>query len=245
MKKTWKILGGITLGVLAVAAAPITGGGSLFAGAAALGLGSAAAIGSAAAVGAAGGFLANYLSKDKMFVKKGLVILGMQDAGKTTIYDFLQGKKRAGVSSNVDDYDEFTYSFDKENAIVIREGKDIGGGEEFIKKHYNKMINDTNIDFCFFVFNSFKYLNDKTYERNVNARFHIIYEKKILNKKTAIIGSFMDQFTKQEKSNVYNRISERITHKSYAELLSKEYFHLIDLTKEIELKKFINKTLIK
>ena len=244
--RIFKIVGGVALGVAAVAAAPFTGGGSIIAGAAALGLGTAAAAGAAVAAGAAGGALVTIFSEDnKPLVKKGLVILGTQNSGKTTIYDYLQGKKNAGINSKNDEYEEFIYSFNDNNSIIIRKGIDLGGDAGIFGKYYGKMINDKNIDFCFFVFNAFAYVNVENYRRDVNSRLHSIYEKGVLNKNTAIIGSFADHFSKEEIANVYDKISELTINKSYSSLLSREYFHLVDLTNDIKLKKLIKTTLSK
>lgn len=245
MKKGWKIFGGVFVGVAAVATAPFTGGGSIVAGAAALGLGTAAAVGSAVAAGTAGGYLATVLFKDKIKIEKGLAILGMQGAGKTTIYDFLQGKKKAGAITTVDDYDEFEFDIDKKNTIVFRKGKDIGGGSEFIKKYYQQMIADKNIDYCFFVFNSYDYVNDKDYRGQVNARLDHIYNKKILVKKACIIGSFLDKFCETDKSEIKSKIQQFVKDKPYEILLSGHYFHLVDLINESQLKKLLTTTLNK
>ncbi len=244
--RIFKIAGGVALGVAAVAAAPFTGGGSIIAGAAALGLGTAAAAGAAVAVGAAGGVLATLFSEDdKPLVKKGIVILGIQNSGKTTIYDFLKGEKKAGVNSKIDEYEEFKYFFNEKDSIVIRKGIDMGGDPGIFGRYFGRMINDINIDFCFFVFNAFAYVNKEEYRRDVNSRLHSIYEKGILKKNTAIIGSFMDHFKKEEMPNVYDKINRLTINKSYSRLLSREYFHLIDLTDDIKLKNLINTTLKK
>ena len=209
-------------------------------------MGTAAAAGAAVAAGAAGGGLAAVFSKDKKpLVKKGLFILGMQNSGKTTIYDFLRGEKKAGVTTNINDYDEFTYSFNSTNSIVIRKGIDTGGDPAIFGRYYKKMIENKNIDFCFFVFNSFKYVNEEEYRREVNARLHAIYEKGILNKNTAIIGSFRDHFGEEKIYSIHNKITKLTSNKSYSILLSREFFHLIDLTNASKVKTLIETTMVK
>lgn len=248
MKKSrlYKILGGVTIGVAAVAAAPFTGGGSILVGASALGLGTVAAAGAAVAAGAAGGGLAAIFSKeDTPLLRKGLFILGMQDSGKTTIYDFLSGKKNAGVTTNITEYNEFKYSFGDQHSMVIRKGIDTGGDSGFFGRYYGKMIKDENIDYCFFVFNSYEYIKNQNYRREVNSRLYAIFEKGILNKSTAIIGSFEDHFTQDELPFVYDKINELTKDKSYSSLLSREFFHVIDLRNEAKLKKLIKTTMLK
>jgi GTPase SAR1 family protein len=182
-------------------------------------------------------------NKDKLIIKRGLAILGMQGSGKTTIYDFLKNGKKAGDTTNVDDYEEFNYKIDTKTSIIIRKGKDIGGRDEFIKPFYKKMINDTNVDVCLFVFNAKEYLSNEEYRGGVNARLHFLFENGILKKKTKVIGSFLDHFTIGEQSKVKSKIIDHIKDKSYAELLSSQNFYLSDLTNRKQLKNIIETTL--
>ncbi len=238
-KKGLKIAGGVVVGVAAVAAAPFTGGGSILAGAATLGLGTAAAAGSAVLAGAAGGALVNEMTKDKpLIIKKGIFILGPQQVGKTTLYDYLQGKNNSSKQTSVNNYDEFTYKIDKDKSLIIRKGKDIGGGTEFIERFYEKMITDKEVDYGFFVFNAYEYLNNIEHRRDVNARLDFIYGKNILNKKTIIIGSYIDKFSNEEVDKVASKIKELTADKSYRTLLSGEYLHLLNLTNHESLKDF-------
>lgn len=176
------------------------------------------------------------------FLKKGLVILGMQQSGKTTIYDYLQGKKNAGASTNIDEYEEFKYYINDKHSVKIRKGRDIGGGEEFIKSFYTKMIQDSDIDICLFVFNAYKYVHEEEYRRDVNARLGLLHRKGILEKKTAIIGSFEDLFPKAERGSVYETIRSLSAGKPYAELLTRQHFYVTDLTKKDQLKDLIDLT---
>lgn len=243
MKKGWKILGGVTIGVVAVAGVPFTGGGSLFAGAAALGLGTAAAAGSAVAAGAAGGVLASGVLTPKKTpkVKKGIFILGPQQVGKTTIYKYLQGNNSTSEQTSVNNYEEFIYKIDTDKSLIIRKGKDIGGGEEYIR-FYEKMIKDKEGDYGFFVFNAYNYIHDiEDHRGDVNARLDFIFEKKILNKNTIIIGSFIDQFDEKERASVFEKIKKMTEDKPYSILLSGEYFHLLNLKDSDSLKGFFKK----
>lgn len=235
-----KVIGGIGIGVAAVAAAPFTGGGSILLGASALGLGTAAAVGSAVAAGAAGGVLASGILHPgkKLIIKKGIFILGPSHAGKSTIYKFLQGTSNLATQTTVKEYDEFKYNIDVEKSIIIRKGIDIGGGVEFVDRFYLKMITDKEIDYGFFVFNSFKYINEKEYRRDVNSRLHFIYEKEILKKKTIIVGSYLDNFSLDERPQVANKIKELTVDKRYKVLLSNEHLHLLNLTDEETLRIF-------
>jgi hypothetical protein len=201
-------------------------------------------IGAVALIGS-GGTLAYLLNENKTIIEKGLIILGMQNSGKTTIYDFLQKTNKAGVTSKVDDYQEFKYTFKDKNSVTIRKGKDIGGRLEFVKPFYKKMINDPNVDVCFFVFNVFEYLNDEEYSGDVNARLHFLFENGILEKNYKIIGSYLDKFKVSEQSIVQARICLLVKDKSYSGLFSSHNFHLTNLTDEEQLGTLIETTLKK
>ena len=202
----------------------------------------AVALGLAGGVGAIVKVFNDVRHKLKIKPRRGIVILGTQQSGKTTIYDFLQGKENAGASTNIDEYEEFEYHIDEKHSIKIRKGRDIGGGEEFIRTFYTKMMQDSDIDICLFVFNSYKYVHEEEYRRDVNARLGLLHRKDMLAKKAAIIGSFVDQFPKTERASVYQKIKALTRDKPYAELLTKQHFHLTDLTKKDKLKSLIDLT---
>lgn len=191
------------------------------------------------------GWAGNLFKRKSSKVQKGLIILGMQNAGKTTIYDFLRGKKNAGVSTNIDDYDEFTFKMGGGEEIHIREGKDLGGDDGIFGKYHDKMINDEHVDFCFFVFNVFEYLNTLDYRRRVNSRLHSMYHKNILLKNTAIVGSYYDALPDNVKQVVYEELYKFVDGKSYKDLLSREFLYLLDLRSKKEIKIMLTKTLLK
>ncbi len=172
-------------------------------------------------------------------VKKGICILGPEKVGKTSLYNFLKSENSSGQTT-VHEYKEFVYNIDKNKSIIIRKGIDIGGGTEYIHRYYEKMINDKKIDYCFFVFNAFKYLKDEDdeYQRHVRARLQFIFNKNILDKKAIIIGSHIDLFDADEKAEIAKKIKESTSDKSYSTLLTNEYLHLLNLNNEIALKTF-------
>jgi AAA+ ATPase superfamily predicted ATPase len=185
------------------------------------------------------------LKKKNVKIKKGLVILGMQNSGKTTIYDCLRGEKKAGVSTNIEEYDEFIYKLDKGREIHIREGKDLGGDDGIFGKYHKKMISDEHIDFCYFVFNIREYLDTATYQRSVNARLHAIHQKGVLSKNIAVIGSYFDLLSKEEQSVVFDSLQKLTVGKGYKELVSREFLYLLDLTDKKQMKQMLIQTLTK
>lgn len=238
--KLLKILGGAVVGVAAVAAAPFTGGGSLLAGAAALGLGTATAIGFAVAAGIGGGILADNLFPDKK--RTGIAILGMIASGKTTIFNFLRNEN-INVGTSKREMDEFEYVLPNGKKRIIKKSVDIGGGDEYVKGEYASMLSSDEYDVYFFVFNSFEYLNNLNYQRNVNGRLLFIYNKKNSNKKIILIGSYRDKF-KISTTKVIEDIKLVIENKQYSSLFN-ENFMVMDLTDKSALKTFFNNSVFK
>ncbi|WP_264521158.1 hypothetical protein [Flavobacterium sp. N1994] len=234
-KRISKILGGAAIGVVAVAAVPFTGGGSLLAGAAALGLGTTTALVSAGVAGVIGGAIAGGSFKNNKRI--GLGIFGMQNSGKTTIFNFLRNENE-GPGTSIRDLSEIEFKLENGKRLYIKKGVDIGGGEEFIKKNYGPMLLDNNYDVYFFVFNSFEYLNKTNEQRDVDARIDFIKKKNNNKMKIILIGSHFDKF-KINESIVRNEIKEKVKDKVYSDLFN-ENLVLIDLTNNVDLQDFIN-----
>lgn len=174
--------------------------------------------------------------------RTGLAIFGMQESGKTTIFNHLRNENQ-GPGTTVRTLNEFEYKLDNGKTRLIKKGVDIGGGEEYIKKNYAPMLSDSNYDVYFFVFNSFKYLNELTEELNVNARIKFIQEKNINKKKIYLIGSYFDEF-KEGESEIRKKIKTKVTDKPYNDLFD-EHLVLMDLTNRFLLKEFFNKKAFK
>lgn len=169
--------------------------------------------------------------------KTGLAIFGMIESGKTTIFNYLRNEN-AGPGTSIRTLDEFEYKLANGKTRLIKKGVDIGGGEEYIRKYYEPMLLDTNYDVYFFVFNSFKYVNELTEQLNINARIEFIQKKNTNNKKIYLIGSHFDKF-RLDESKVRSEIKTKVKDKSYVSLFN-ENLVLIDLTNKSILKEFFN-----
>lgn len=174
--------------------------------------------------------------------RTGLAIFGMEESGKTTIFNYLRNENKVGATS-VRELNEFEYKLDNGKTRLIKKGVDIGGGTEYIKAYYAPMLSDSNYDVCFFVFNSFKYLTEQKEQLNINARIKFIKEKNVKNKKIILIGSHFDKFNIDE-SKVRSEITSKVKDKDYVSLFS-EHLVLMNLTDKRMLKEFFNKKAFK
>ncbi|MDI5950099.1 hypothetical protein [Flavobacterium yafengii] len=233
IKKVGKILGGVAIGVGAVAAAPFTGGGSLLAGAAALGLGTTAAVVGAVVAGAAGGGIVSYFSGEKIDCKLGMI--GMKSSGKTTLLKNLGGVKEVKINTYKDDYESFVYTISTDKKIFIDKGKDIGGNKPLMA-NYKEIIENNNVIFYFF--NIHLYLTEDDYRRECNSRLHSIHSH-IKDKKFALIASHPDR-SNLLKSKLEEEILNQVSNKDYSKLFN-DNLYVVNLTDKNEFKILIEK----
>lgn len=167
---------------------------------------------------------------------KKLAIVGMQEAGKSTLYNMLRtGEPGEHLPTTIEEIAEFKV---KDRDIKIKKGKDIGGGPEFIMPYYEDLIRDNEI--IIFIFNVSEYLNDISYQRNTKDRLDFIYRKsKEYNKKMnnlVMIASHIDILSSDKQKTAVNEILNSISGKQYQEMFKSNFFaiNIID-------KKHINK----
>lgn len=233
--KLFKILGGAVVGVAAIAAAPFTGGGSLLAGAAALGLGTTAAVVGAVSAGIAGGVLGGLWddSGDGTSSRK-LGIIGMKSSGKTTFLFNLGGLTRIKFNTNKDNYEDFEYKTNSGKTILIEKGLDIGGGKNYMVD-YRDIISKNDIVFYFF--NISEYLNNVTYSRDCNSRLSFIFSS-LGDKKTVLIGTHSDK-SNLSKNQLREQVIKQIQDKNYSKLFNENFF-ILNLTDDTQFKNLID-----
>ena len=168
-----------------------------------------------------------YKWQEKKFIRKltglqgrKIAVLGMKGAGKTRFYKYLQQEDYVEGQTYEEKYPQFTYTKADGTKILIREGTDIGGGEEFIPLWYEKLLDES--DSIVFVFDLFQYHNDTKYKIQTNARLEFI--KHHMNKEKDILTllTHIDQFKKKYKEAVNTFICD-IKTKSYADIVLKNY----------------------
>lgn len=232
IKKIGKILGGVAIGVGAVAAAPFTGGGSLLAGAAALGLGTTAAVVGAVVAGAAGGGIVNYFTGENIDCKLGMI--GMKSSGKSTLLKNLGGIKEVKINTQKDKYKSFVYTLSSDKKIFIDKGNDIGGNVNFMIE-YEQIIEDNSV--IFYLFNINRYLTEIEYKRQCNMRLAYIYPR-IKDKKFALIASHSDH-SKLIKNELEEEVLNQVRGKEYSKLFNNLY--VVNLIDKSEFKILIEK----
>ncbi len=194
-----------------------------------------------------GGASYYYLKKksEKQEEKHGktIAVLGMKGVGKTLFLANISNKdyKDCAATIGSEDYKGFYLSIGG-HIFFIKGGKDIGGGEEYIRDYYEEMIKNSEI--VFFLFNAYKYLNEKDYRDQTQARFEFIYRhSQESNTNVIILATFADKFSSVQKRNdAYTSIKNSVSEKSYQKLLIDTRFFLLDMRDKVYL---FNKILTK
>ena len=187
----------------------------------------------------------------------GMAVLGIDQSGKTTWYDYLCKTNRNQKGTTKDDIDAFTLKFDDGKKVHIKEGIDIGGGSVNVSPYYWNMIKENDV--ILFFFNAKKYIEETEYMRECNARLDFINNKiKIYNytynytsdiidiinnkrcesKKIYIIMTFADQL--KDRTEAYNKAYELLKSRPYIKEMT-DNFVLINMTDEQEKKELKEK----
>lgn len=194
----------------------------------------------------------------------GMAVLGIDQSGKTTWYDYLCKTNRNEKGTTKDDIDAFTLKFDDGKKVHIKDGIDIGGGGVNISPYYENMINENDV--ILFFFNAKKYIEETEYMRECNARLDFINNKiKIYNlynsyndtsdiitdiitgitnnkrcesKKIYIIMTFADQL--KDRTKAYKQAYELLKSRPYIKEMT-DNFVLINMTDEQEKKELKEK----
>lgn len=185
-------------------------------------------------------------------VGKSLGILGMQEAGKTQILRNFQGKPyRQYEATSTEDYSEFETKIG-DRTIKFQQGRDIGGGDMYIRDYYEDFIK--NKDIILFVFDVYRYLRNSDYAKDVRARLDFIYDKLnrkkadgvndelwsiLLNKKYMTIGSHMDKLSESEQKSAISSLQASVKAKPYSPMFHNNLL-LCDLTKRDDFLKLLS-----
>lgn len=179
-----------------------------------------------------------------------LAILGPNEAGKTTLWNFFKGRPASKVYKETDGKValSFVASSIVWNAVKLDEpeeklrftGYDINGNGDFIRTDWEKLIENSNM--IIFVFNSYKYLNSVDYQRDINQRMQFVYStvcKQTDRKKRGIwlLGSYADKLGNKKKD--WESIIGIIKTKPYCDISHNNA--CVNLTNEDELKEYYKK----
>lgn len=178
-----------------------------------------------------------------------IAILGPNESGKTTLWNYLKGKPFSKKYEETEG--KIKISFVTKNIIWTVEnpdnagnkikckGVDINGTEDFIRTEWEEIIKNANM--IIFIFNAYNYLYEINYQRDVNQRMQFIkstIEKHDNEKKRGIwlLGSHADLLTNKKKE--WKKVIEIIKTKPYCEISNNNA--CIDLTNEKELKEYFH-----
>ena len=176
--------------------------------------------------------------------RRSLGILGMQRSGKTRFLSFLKNIPYVDKPTGRGKYLEFVYQTKSGKDIKIREGFDIGGGQEF-RADYAKIIENSSVVFYFFDIKL--YLDDIAYMRECNSRFLYILDDigisseedyKKSNKKLIFFATHKDQIGLQD-DKLREMLRKKLDKKKYKFITDITYF--INTTDKRELEELADK----
>ena len=171
----------------------------------------------------------------------GMAVLGMRMSGKTLWYNFLTNDSRIGTTSSTEKVRSFKMDFSNGRSVTVKQGMDIGGSEINVQLFYEELIKENDV--VLFLFNSFEYLNNLQYEREVNGRMAFIASKwdehhpdKELSKCIFVIATYADKLIDKEKG--CKDIVDRMSKRSFRNMI-KQHLLLVNMTdkKQVEIMK--------
>lgn len=124
-----------------------------------------------------------------------MVVLGKEEAGKTSFYNFLKdGDPGTPSQTPVEDEIKGFDVVDSENHIMsICSVKDINGHGDYVAKYYRELV--TANDVILFLFNANNFVSDKEYREDVIDRIALIsiYADDKMQKTLHIVPTFRDE----------------------------------------------------
>ena len=177
--------------------------------------------------------------------KNKLGILGMPGAGKTRFLCHLRGKHYSEKQTEKEQYEPFTYTKRDGKKIAIDKGEDIGGTDQYIDE-YERIINESDVIFYFLNIYKYLYGNNIDYVRYCNMRLELVHscsqikDNNINN--VILVGSHLDKCN-ESREKVLKEFYKKVEKKQYYPMLKNIY--LIDITKEENIKSFVDKIFYK
>ena len=155
-------------------------------------------------------------------------VLGMKGAGKTQLYNTLRGAQDLETSATgTNDYDSFVFEYG-DRKIKISKGRDIGGGDMYVREYYDKMIKEKDI--IFFLFDVKQYMENPDYAKEVKARMDFIwnkmkdeYDEEEIKKRLVTIGSHIDQLDKEQIKNLKGYLQNDVVGKPYSPMFNNNF----------------------
>lgn len=125
-----------------------------------------------------------------------IAVLGMKAAGKTCLHCALRNVDYVNLETSIESYPAYSYKKNDGKIIRIREGFDIGGGNDFRSK-YGMMIK--NSDIVFFLFSLVEYRNSVDYSEETRSRLEFVTRKcKANGKKMVTLITHKDAYSQEQ-----------------------------------------------
>jgi GTPase SAR1 family protein len=171
-----------------------------------------------------------------------LAILGPNEAGKTTLWNYFAGKPSSNIYKQTEGVQAVSFIASGIVWSTIKvQGYDINGNGDYIRNNWKKIIKDS--DMIIFVFNAKKYLDDELdYQRDVNQRLHFI--KSVIDelcderkRNVWLLGSYADKLKNQKED--WKEINNIIKTKPYCDFYENKA--CLNLTDEKILEEYYQK----
>lgn len=166
-----------------------------------------------------------------------LGVIGMKGAGKTTYLSHL-GLVSDDGGTSVTPYEGKKTKVPGCREMYIAAGEDIGGEDEFMRFYEPWLVGKKKKDIILFIFDGYRYLNNKKYRNNAISRLRFIHEKyKQGNidtkeyKNIVLVASHFDEYDKNKSVDDMRKEILEITGKQDFLDMFKNNFFAVDLRK--------------
>ena len=172
-----------------------------------------------------------------------IAVLGMKAAGKTCLHCALRNVDYVNLETSIESYPAYTYKKKDGKNIRIKEGFDIGGGNEFRSK-YETMIK--NADTVFFLFSLVEYRKNRDYSEETRSRLEFVTRKCKANRKNLVtLITHKDAFNQEQLDKAiadykYDVIKSGKTSTPYEDAVVKYKFYPINTTDRTEIRSIID-----
>lgn len=149
--------------------------------------------------------------------KVDIAILGPNQAGKTTLWNYLKGKPSSTVYKETEGSVRLSFKSSNKSWNVSKiKGYDINGNGDFIRDEWEKIVKESNM--IIFIFNASEYLSNIEYQRDVNQRMQFV--KSVFDGRTDkakrdiwLLGSYADLLS--NRSSEWRKVIDLIRTKPY------------------------------
>lgn len=172
-----------------------------------------------------------------------IAVLGMKAAGKTCLHCALRNVDYVNLETSIESYPAYTYKKKDGKNIRIKEGFDIGGGNDFRSK-YGTMIK--NADTVFFLFSLVEYRKNRDYSEETRSRLEFVTRKCKANGKNLVtLITHKDAFNQEQLDKAisdykYDVILSGKTSTPYEDAVVKYKFYPINTTDRTEIRSIID-----